>query len=139
MATTAQPVGKPLEYRAEVESLEALQAERRKILPRYAELAAKFKGGSSASADSKRKQHRALVMTRIRQSLDWKDGAKEPAENWLERMANADLEHIQFCEKLEREFTEYVLLDYQLTEIQERIRSREVELYCYKAETQLQG
>ena len=123
-----------LENRASVESLESLHEERRKLLPRYAELAAKFKGGNSASADTKRKQHRALVAKRI--LANWGD-EKPPAETALERMANADVEHIAFCEKMEREFTEYVLLEYRITEIQERIRNRETCLNVYNAEIRL--
>ena len=52
-------------------------------------------------------------------------------------MANADVEHIAFCEKMEREFTEYVLLEYRITEIQERIRNRETCLNVYNAELRL--
>ena len=123
-----------LDDRAGVESLEGLHDERRSLLPRYSELAAKFKGGNSASADTKRKQHRALVSKRI--LADWK-GEKEPSEAALERMANGDVEHIAYCEKMEREFTEYVLLDYRITEIQERIRNRETCLNVYNAELRL--
>ncbi len=127
---------KAIESRADVDSLERLQDERRQLLPRFAELAAKFKGGNSASADTKRKQHRALVAKRI--LGDWPKDAKEPSETALERMANSDVEHIAFCEALERDFTEYVLLDYKITEIQEKVRSRETELTCYNAELRLQ-
>lgn len=126
--------GAALESRASVESLEALHEERRALLPRFAFLAAKFKGGNSASADTKRKQHRALVSKRI---LAEYVGDKALAENALERMANADLEHIKFCEAMEREFTEYVLLEYRITEIQERIRNRETCLNVYNAELRL--
>ena len=131
--TTGEVLG--LEARAEVESLEAMQHERRALLPRFATLAAKFKGGNSASADTKRKQHRALVAKRI--LADWKSDAKEPSETALERMANADVEHIQFCETMEREFTEYVLLEYKITEVQERIRNRETCLNVYNQELRL--
>ena len=126
--------GTALESRAEVEALEALHEERRSLLPRFAELAAKFKGGQGSSADAKRKQHRALVMKRIaaEQNLDDKF-----AENKLERMANSDIEHIAFCEQMEREFTEYVLLEYRITEIAERIRNRETCLNVYNAELRL--
>ena len=130
--TTGEVLG--LEARAEVESLEAMQHERRALLPRFATLAAKFKGGNSASADTKRKQHRALVAKRI--LADWK-GEKEPSEAALERMANADVEHIAFCETMEREFTEYVLLEYKIVEVQERIRNRETCLNVYNAELRL--
>ena len=124
--------GAALESRASVESLEALHEERRALLPRFAALAAKFKGGNSASADTKRKQHRALVAKRIQA-----DSPDVLAENKLERMANADLEHIAFCDTMEREFTEYVLLEYRITEIQERIRNRETCLNVYNAELRL--
>ena len=121
-----------LESRASVESLEALHEERRALLPRFAALAAKFKGGNSASADTKRKQHRALVAKRILAS-----STDKPSEAALERMANADVEHIAFCEAMEREFTEYVLLEYKITEVQERIRNRETCLNVYNQELRL--
>lgn len=124
-----------LENRASVESLESLHEERRSLLPRFAELAAKFKGGQSASADTKRKQHRALVAKRLLASLPAE--ARDPSEAALERMANADVEHIAFCESIAREFTEYVLLEYKITEIQERIRNRETCLNCYNSELKL--
>ena len=129
-----RPMVKALESRAEVESLEEMQAERRRILPDYAKLAAKFKGGNQASADTKRKQHRALVMKRIRADMKVE---KDPSEEMLERLANADVEHIAFCESLERDFIEYTLLEFKITEIQERIRSRETELNCYNSELRL--
>lgn len=136
MSTAAfEELVKPLEARAGVDSLEELQAERRKLLPRFAELAGKFKGGASASADTKRKQHRALVSKRILAS--WPDGQKEPSEAALERMANSDIEHLAYVESLERDFTEYVLLEYRITEIAEKIRSRETELLCYNGELRL--
>lgn len=139
MTHTVPDTDNALESRADVESLEAMHAERRALLPRFSELAAKFKGGNSASADTKRKQHRALVSKRI--LAEWKENAKpdakEPSETALERMANADVEHIAFVEKLEREFTEYVLLEYRITEIQERIRNRETCLNVYNAELRM--
>ena len=132
--TMTLPPANELDERASVESLDALHEERRALLPRFAELAAKFKGGNSASADTKRKQHRALVSKRILAA--W-DSEKPPAETALERMANADVEHIAFCETLEREFIEYTLLEYRITEIQERIRNRETCLNVYNAELRL--
>jgi hypothetical protein len=133
---------KAIESRADVDSLERLQDDRRKLLPRYAELAAKFKGGNSASADTKRKQERALVSQSILEDLRQKnakvEGWKEPSEAALERMAMADPRYINFVNAIDRDFTEYVLLDYKIQEIQEKIRSRETELMCYNAELRLQ-
>lgn len=149
-------VGKALELRASVDSLEALQQRRRDLLKDYAPLAAKFKGGATAGTDASRKRHRALVAKRIlvelRQAFD--KGPQqvpskktaglmvpavwvEPAEVGLERMANADTEHIAFCDKLEADYTRFILLENDIQEINEKIRSREVELYSYNAELRM--
>lgn len=130
------PDAKALEYRAEVDSLEALQAERRTLIPRFSELAAKFKGGNQASADTKRKQHRALIAQKI--LAEMKPEAK-PSEAALERMANAHIDHIAYCNTLEKEYAEYVVLDFKIRDIQEKIDSRNVELYCYNAELKMQA
>lgn len=158
MATSTMPESKALEHRAEVDSLEALQQRRRELLKDYAPLAAKFKGGATAGTDAARKRHRALVAKRILVELHqaFEAGPKqvaskktaglmvpavfdEPSEAALERMANADTEHIAYCDKLESEYTRYILLDNDIQEVNEKIRSREVELYCYNGELRLQG
>lgn len=162
MATAAIPRGDTadtdLEGRAGVESLERLHSLRRAKVTEYAPLAAKFKGGSGggSSSDAARKRHRALVAKRIliqlRQEFD--AGPKqvpskkttglmvpavfdEPSEAALERMANADTEHVGFCEKLEADFVKFVVLESEIDELNERIRSREIELLCYNAEIKL--
>lgn len=140
-----------LESRAETYSLESLQQKRRDLLRDYAPLAGKFKGGAVAGTDAARKRHRALVAKRILIELqqDWEKKAKpgviavgpfkEPSESALERMANADTEHIEYCQNLEDDYVRFIVLDNDIAEINEKIRSREVELYCYNAELKLQG
>lgn len=142
---------KALEMRAEVDSLEALQHKRRELMKEYAPLAGKFKGGATAGTDAARKRHRALVAKRIlvEQQQAWdakaKPGAiavgpwKEPSEAALERQANADTEHIAFCEKLEKDYTRFIILENDIQEVNEKIRSREVELYSYSAELRMQS
>jgi hypothetical protein len=125
-----------LESRAEVDNLEALQAQRRALVKVYAPLAAKFKGGTTAGSDSARKRHRALVAKRI--LLGMKPDEKAPAETALERMANADIEHIEFCEKLESDFARFILLENDIADITEQIRNREECLRVYRAELGLQ-
>lgn len=136
--TATMPEQKPLEHRAEVDSLDALQHRRRELLKDYAPLAAKFKGGATAGTDAARKRHRALVGKRILVEMKQR-GEKDPSEAALERMANADTEHIAYCEKLESDYTRFILLDNDIQEINEKIKSREVELYCYNGELRLQG
>jgi chromosome segregation ATPase len=142
-----QPHARPLENRAETYSLETLQSERRQKIKRYAELAAKFKGGQNASAETKRKEHRMIIATDILNTMrvEWaknhteKEPFKEPAEAALERMARADQRHRTFNESLEKEYVEYILLENEITEINEKIASRRTELECYKAELFLSG
>jgi hypothetical protein len=158
VATSTMPESKPLENRAEVDSLEALQHRRREKMKAYAPLAAKFKGGATAGTDAARKRHRALVAKRILVELRQRFDAgpqqvpskktaglmvpavfEEPSETALERMANADTEHIAYCDKLQTEYTRFILLENDIQEINEKIRSREVELYSYNAELRMQS
>lgn len=126
----------PLESRAEVENLDALQAKRRAIVKELAPLAAKFKGGTTAGSDSARKRHRAAIARLI---LDEQfKGKTPPSEAALERMANADPRHVDFCETLERQFAKFVVLENDRDDITEQIRSREEELRCYRSELGLQ-
>ena len=148
-----QPDAKPLEMRADVDSLEKLHQERREMVGtkenpgRWTVLAAQFKGGSGvASVDSKRKRHRDLIATRIdteRYEKYVKDGGdplkwKQTADNALERLANAHPDHIAYAEQLEREYYEYIVLDTRMNEIAEKIASRDVELRAYTGELFLQ-
>ena len=123
-----------LESRADIDSLPALQAKRRALVAVYAPLAAKFKGGTTAGSDSARKRHRALVAKRILNGL----GDKQPSEAALERMANADIEHIEFCNKLEADFTRFILLENDIADVTEQIRNREECLRAYRSELGLQ-
>ncbi len=121
-----------LEERAEIRSLEALQADRRVLVAEYAPLAAKFKGGTTAGADSARKRHRAGIAKLI--LADWPKGDKEPSEAALERMANADDRHIDFCEKLENQFAKFLVLENDIADITDQIRDREESLRVFRAE-----
>ncbi len=126
----------PLEARADIDNLDALQAKRRAIVKQLAPLAAKFKGGTTAGSDSARKRHRALVAKRI--LLGLKPDEKPPAEVALERMANADIEHIAFCEKLEDDFARFTILENDRDDVTEQIRNREECMRVYRAELGLQ-
>ena len=126
-----------IESRANVDNLDALQAKRRKIVAEFAPLAAQFKGGTTAGSDSARKRHRAAIAGLILQE-QFKDAAKQPAENALERMANADYRHIKFCDGLEKDFAKYIVLENDIADVSEQIRNREECLRVYRAELGLQ-
>jgi hypothetical protein len=122
-----------MECRADVDNLDALQAKRRALVKQFAPLAAQFKGGTTAGSDSARKRHRAGIAKLILQE-QFKDASKQPAENALERMANADSRHIDFCEDLEKRFAKYVVLENDIADVTEQIRNREECLRVYRAE-----
>lgn len=126
-----------LESRADVDNLDALQAKRRALVKQYAPLAARFKGGAVAGSDAARKRHRALVAKRILIEIKQR-GEKEPSEAALERMANADLEHIQFCDTLEADFARFIMLENDIADMTEQIRNREECLRVYRAELVLE-
>lgn len=125
-----------LEMRADVDALPRLHHRRRQIVADLARLAALFEGGQAPLADARRKQHRALVSQRILAECEGR-GEKAPSETALERMANADPEHVAFCNWMEGERTRYVLLRNARDEVEEEIRSREIQLYSYNAEARL--
>lgn len=140
---TSWPPVKAIESRADLDSLEGLQAERRAKVKVWAPLAAKFRGAGRGD-DSKRKQHRAIMAQTIANELyeKWRNAGakgdyKAASEAMLERLANSDPRHIEFCETLDKEYIQYVLLENDITELNEKIRSREVELYAYNAESRL--
>jgi hypothetical protein len=83
--------------------------------------------------DSLQANRRALVAKRILVELDQK-GEKAPSEAALERMANADIEHIAFCDKLEADFARFILLENDIADVSEQIRNREECLRCWRAE-----
>lgn len=135
-AEVGREVPTGLESRAGIRSLDELQATRRSLFQRFAPLAARFKGGATAGTDASRKRHRALVAKRILVEIEQR-GEKAPSEAALERMGNADTEHIQFCDSLELDYTRFILLESDIQEVSEQIRSREIELYSYNAELRL--
>lgn len=152
MATATMPEMKPVEARAEVDSLEALQHKRRELLKDYAPLAAKYKGGrgQGSLADSARKRHRALIMQKIliEMKQEWGKNLrpgevvgvwKEPSESALERLANAHIDHIAFCQDLEDDVTRYIVLENEVKEIDEKIESRLAEMRFVTSEMRMQS
>jgi hypothetical protein len=123
----------PLEARAEVDAKEPLLMRKRDIQRELTRLAALHKGnGQGTPADSARKRHRAMVAKRILTTMQ-----KEPSEAALERMANADPEHIAFCNDLEMGAVRYQILAAEKEEIDYRLRARETEINAYSSELRL--
>lgn len=152
MTVTAEIAPTDREIRAEIPSLDELHQRRRVKMKAYAPLAAKYKGsrGQGSLADSARKRHRSLIMQKILVEMkqEWEKPTgnpsivrgpfKEPSETALERMANAHLDHIKFCNDVEQEVQKYILLENDIDEINEIIQSRQAEIYAYTKEIGLQ-
>lgn len=120
-----------LEERAEIPSLTKLHHERRVLARALAPLAALFEGGQNPPAEAKRKQHRNVVATLIagEQGIDG-----DKVETKLERLANSDKRHVQFCDELETLRVKYYLGKIELLAKTEEIRDREEAIRAYNAE-----
>lgn len=126
---------KELEQRAEVDSLAALHQERRVVLQTLTKLRAEH--GSFGSWDHRRKQ---LVESLKIKALD-RDPADPPllkeTEKIIEAWAYSHPTYKAFLDRGAAERIEWITQENYLTEIEERIRSREIEIMAYSAETRL--
>ena len=123
-------VARSVESRAEVESLDALHAERRALLPEYTKLRALY--GPFGTADARRKAMVSVVAIRVRRDLLAKN--EKVTEAYLDAAAHADEQYQRHLDERDAGAARYLKLDTTVTEIEERIRSRETELNCYRAE-----
>lgn len=122
-----------LESRAEIESLEELQQERRELIDSGARLAARY--GPFGLWDNIRKQRSELAKVASRARLT--EHGDKVTEAAVEQYAYADDDYRAFLENAEREKIEWVRLDNRITEINERIRNRELSLRAFTVEAGL--
>lgn len=122
-----------LESRAELRSLDALQAERRALLVQLAPLKARH--GSFGTWDAKRKQLVEALKVRHRARLI-AEGVKT-TETMIDAEAHADEQYARFLDQAERDKVQFLLLDNRLSEIEEQIKDREFRLLAYNAEARL--
>lgn len=123
-----------VEQRAEVDCLGDLHAQRRQLLDVLAPLKALH--GPFGLFDDRRKQ--MLEATKVRARMALSIGReKKPTEAEIDATAYADQQYEKFLDDAYTAKIEYVLLANQLTEIEERIRTRELELMVYSAELKL--
>lgn len=156
MTATAEIAPTDRELRAEVPSLDELHHKRRTLKDEWKPLEAMYGGsrGQGSFSDAERKRNRDKIATDIENALraqhdemkkrSEKNPAlvigefKQPSEAYLERLANAHKDHIAFCENMRKEVERYLELENQIEEVQELIRTREIELYSYNKEIGLQ-
>lgn len=122
-----------LEDRSGVESLEHLHAERRLLLPEYSALRALH--GPGGKWDNRRKAMLEAMKIRARMELT-KDGGKA-TEAAIDAYGHADPQYVAFVDEGIAGHTRYVELETAITEIEEKIRSREICLSVYGKEISL--
>jgi hypothetical protein len=139
-----KPEKRPIEGRAEVESLEALQAERRTIYaPReqggkgYARLTALY--GPDGSYQEARKAMLAALTLRALNPEPGDPPSAKKSDDALDAWAHAHPQYTKFIDKAERERIEYIMCRMRVKEIEEQIRSREMEILAYNSEVRLHG
>jgi hypothetical protein len=123
----------PLESRADVEPLEALHAQRRQIVGQLAPLRALH--GPGGTWDARRKQ--MVEACKIRARMAARERGEKVTETYIDAEGHADPQYFAFLDQAERDKIEYVNLDNQVQELEERIRNREFSLTAYSAEIRL--
>ena len=122
-----------IEDRADVVPLEALHAARRQLLITLAPLRALH--GPFGCWDDKRKQLVEALKVRARATLA--ETGQKTTEAMVEAEAYGDPQYLAFLDQAERDKIEYLMLANQLTEIEEKVRDRELCLQAYSSELRL--
>lgn len=122
-----------LESRAEIDSLEDLQRRRAALVQANAALIARY--GNFGLHDDYRKQFVECQKLRARMNLT-KDGAKI-TEGMVDAHAYGSDEYASFLDNALAEKVEYLKVQTQIDELNERIRSRELAILAYNAELKL--
>lgn len=128
---TASPSA--LESRAEAESLDELHCQRRALLNQLAPLKALH--GPFGTWDAKRKQLVELLKVKHRVRL-MAEGVKT-TEAMIDAEAHADEQYAAFIDASTRDKAEFLVLDNEYQELNERIRNREFCILAYNAELKL--
>lgn len=134
LARGGTPRSTPLEERAGVDALELLHHARRVVMAQLAPLKALH--GPFGKWDARRKHLLAAVAVRVRLNLEAR-GGKVTGE-MVDSEAHADPQYERVVDEGIADATRYHLLQTELDEIEERIRSREIGLSAYNAELRLQ-
>lgn len=122
-----------LESRAGIRALDVLHAQRRQLMVMLAPLKALH--GPFGIWDARRKQLLESLKVRARSALI-AQGVKT-TETMIDAEAHGDAQYLAFLDQSERDKIEYLHMQTELDEIEEAIRSREIELLAYNSEVKL--
>lgn len=131
--TLAADVLTTLEDRAQVDALGDLHARRRALLVTLAPLKALH--GHNGIWDDKRKALLEAMKVKARMALT--EAGQKATEGMVDAMAYADEQYASFIDDGIAARIDFINQQNELSEIEERIRSREIELLCYNSEAKL--
>ncbi len=123
-----------LEDRAGIPSLEGLQTRRRLLIERNAKLFALY--GNFGHYDDHRKRMVEALQVKYRMDLS-ANRPKPPSVDEVEAAAYGSEEYAKFIDSALGEKIEYLRIACEVGEIEEQIRSRELELTAYSRELTL--
>lgn len=124
---------KAIEFKADIDSLEALQHQRRQMLPVYLKLKALH--GPFGMWDHRRKA--MLEALKIQAIMEAQKAGSKYTDKTIDAAAHASVAYEQFLDEGTASRIEFLRMDVEMDEIVERIRSREFELTAWSAETRL--
>jgi hypothetical protein len=122
-----------LEDRADVASLEGLHADRRSLLKEYATLRALH--GPGGKWDAKRKA--LLEAMKIRARMALAERSEKITDAAVDAYGHADEQYVAFVDRGIADATRHIELETAISEIEERIRNREIALSVYGKEVSL--
>jgi phage gp46-like protein len=125
--------GTALESRAGLIPLEALHTARRQLLITLAPLKALH--GPFGIWDDRRKQ--MLESLKVRSRLTLLEQGQKITEGLVDAMAYADEAYLRLLDQAERDKIEYLMQANQMSELEEKIRDREICLLAYNSELKL--
>ena len=133
MTSLAADALSEIEARANVDALGDLQQRRRQLLNTLAPLKALH--GHNGIWDDKRKSLLEAMKVKARMALN--EAGQKVTEGMVEAMAYADPQYASFIDDGIAARIDFITQQNELTEIEERIRSREIELLCFNSELKL--
>jgi hypothetical protein len=122
-----------LEARAELDSLEDLQQRRRQLVAQNAGLMARY--GNFGMADDFRKRMVEALKVKARMELQ-QEGAKT-TEAMIDARAYGSQDYERYLDNALAEKVQYIRVQTEIDEINERIRGRELAIMAYNSELKL--
>ena len=123
-----------VESRADTDALGDLHTRRRQLMITLAPLKALH--GNFGLFDDRRKRMLESLKVRARQDLS-KNTEKKPTEAQIDSAAYADPQYEAFLDQAYADKIDFINQSTELSELEERIRSRELELSVYSSELRL--